>query len=236
MKIKVKEIIIIMFLALIGGVLDTFCFKENFNTFCLIQTGNFIKIFVELINGNIELGLYSLMIFLVFILGIILFKVLNIYVFNKTILDKSFINSLILGLLLIPLIFLEFNSATIFNVNNVVNSICISLVGSLILVSFSNVGEINFASTMITNDTRLMGENLIEGIKEKDKTKLKKTLIYFGILLVFALGVISTALIIKFVDDTIRERLILLILFISIIVIIVLNFKIMKEKLWVNIA
>ena len=67
--------------------------------------------------------------------------------------------------------------------------------------------------------------------QEKDKTKLKKTLIYFGILLVFALGVISTALIIKFVDDTIRERLILLILFISIIVIIVLNFKIMKEKL-----
>ena len=57
------------------------------------------------------------MIFLVFILGIILFKVLNTYVFNKTILDKSFINSLILGLLLIPLIFLEFNSATIFNVN-----------------------------------------------------------------------------------------------------------------------
>ena len=32
MKIKVKEIIIIMFLALIGGILDTFCFKENFET------------------------------------------------------------------------------------------------------------------------------------------------------------------------------------------------------------
>lgn len=231
MKTKAKEIVVIMFLALIGGILDTFCFKENFNTFCLIQTGNFIKIFVELIDGNIELGLYSLMIFLVFIIGILLFKVLNTYAFKNSLLDKQFINSLLLGLLLIPLIFLEFQTSSVFNVNNVINSICISLVGSLISVGFSKVGDINFASTMITNDTRLMGENLIEGIKEKDKSKLKKTLIYLGILLFFAIGVILTSIIIKFVDDTIRERLVLLILFISIIVVIVLNFKIMKEKL-----
>ncbi len=230
MKSKIKQVAVIMFLAIIGGILDTFCFKENFNTFCLIQTGNFIKVFVELINGNIELGLYSLMIFLVFVLGVILFKVLNTFVFNRSLLDKSFINSLLLGLLLIPLIFLEFDSSSIFNVNNVVDSICISLTGSLLLVSFSKVGDINFASTMITNDTKLMGESFIDGIKEKDKSKIKKAFIYLGILLAFALGVVITALIINYVDDTIRERLILLILFSSIIVLIVLNFLLMKEK------
>lgn len=217
-------------ISLLGGMFDSFTFIYNDKTFCLIQTGNIIKSMINLVNGSIEEGLYDLMLFLVFILGIFIFHLLNSKVFKKLRIKENLINSLIIGLLLMSCIFLKFDNSSIFNVNNVVNGIMLSLIGANMLTSFKEENHILYTPTMMTNNTRKMVEHFEDGLFNKNKEKIIYCLVYLLIIIAFSLGIAIVALINKYLDEAIADRIILLIMYVIILVSIFLNLKIEKES------
>ncbi len=217
-------------ISLLGGMFDSFTFIYNDKTFCLIQTGNIIKSMINLVNGSIEEGLYDLMLFLVFILGIFIFHLLNSKVFKKLRIKENLINSLIIGLLLMSCIFLKFDNSSIFNVNNVVNGIMLSLIGANMLTSFKEENHILYTPTMMTNNTRKMVEHFEDGLFDKNKEKIIYCLVYLLIIIAFSLGIAIVALINKYLDEAIADRIILLIMYVIILVSIFLNLKIEKES------
>ncbi len=218
-------------ISLLGGMLDSFTFIYNEKTFCLIQTGNIIKSIINLVDGNIEEGLYDLMLFLVFIIGVFIFHLLNAKVFKKMRIKENLINSLIIGLLLMSCIFLKFDNSGIFNVNNVVNGIMLSLIGANMLTSFKEENNILYTPTMMTNNTRKMVEHFEDGIFNKNKEKLLFCLVYLFIIIAFCLGIAVVALINKYLDEAINDRIILLIMYVIILSSVFLNLKIEKEKI-----
>lgn len=217
-------------ISLLGGMFDSFTFIYNDKTFCLIQTGNIIKSIINLVNGSIEEGLYDLMLFLVFILGVFIFHLLNSKVFKKLRIKENLINSLIIGLLLMSCIFLKFDNSSIFNVNNVVNGIMLSLIGANMLTSFKEENHILYTPTMMTNNTRKMVEHFEDGLFNKNKEKIIYCLVYLLIIIAFSLGIAIVALINKYLDEAIADRIILLIMYVIILVSIFLNLKIEKEN------
>ena len=182
------------------------------------------------VNGSIEEGLYDLMLFLVFILGIFIFHLLNSKVFKKLRIKENLINSLIIGLLLMSCIFLKFDNSSIFNVNNVVNGIMLSLIGANMLTSFKEENHILYTPTMMTNNTRKMVEHFEDGLFNKNKEKIVYCLVYLLIIIAFSLGIAIVALINKYLDEAIADRIILLIMYVIILVSIFLNLKIEKES------
>lgn len=217
-------------ISLLGGMFDSFTFIYNDKTFCLIQTGNIIKSIINLVNGSIEEGLYDLMLFLVFILGVFIFHLLNSKVFKKLRIKENLINSLIIGLLLMSCIFLKFDNSSIFNVNNVVNGIMLSLIGANMLTSFKEENHILYTPTMMTNNTRKMVEHFEDGLFNKNKEKIIYCLVYLLIIIAFSLGIAIVALINKYLDEAIADRIILLIMYVIILISIFLNLKIEKEN------
>lgn len=217
-------------ISLLGGMFDSFTFIYNDKTFCLIQTGNIIKSIINLVNGSIEEGLYDLMLFLVFILGVFIFHLLNSKVFKKLRIKENLINSLIIGLLLMSCIFLKFDNSSILNVNNVVNGIMLSLIGANMLTSFKEENHILYTPTMMTNNTRKMVEHFEDGLFNKNKEKIIYCLVYLLIIIAFSLGIAIVALINKYLDEAIADRIILLIMYVIILVSIFLNLKIEKEN------
>lgn len=217
-------------ISLLGGMFDSFTFIYNDKTFCLIQTGNIIKSIINLVNGSIEEGLYDLMLFLVFILGVFIFHLLNSKVFKKLRIKENLINSLIIGLLLMSCIFLKFDNSSIFNVNNVVNGIMLSLIGANMLTSFKEENHILYTPTMMTNNTRKMVEHFEDGLLNKNKEKIIYCLVYLLIIIAFSLGIAIVALINKYLDEAIADRIILLIMYVIILISIFLNLKIEKEN------
>ncbi len=228
-KLINKSFFIMIFISMIGGMLDAFTFIYNQKTFCLIQTGNIIKCFVNLIDGSIQEGLYCLMLFGVFIIGSFIFHFINVKLLSKLRLKDNLINALLLGLLLMPLIFLKFDTTSVFNVSNIVNGIFLSLVGALMLTSFKEENRILYTPTMMTNNTRKMVEHIEDGIINKNKEKLCFGFIYFLIIIAFCVGICIVSLIDKYVDEAINDRIILLILYIFIIILIILNLNTGKD-------
>ncbi len=217
-------------ISLLGGMFDSFTFIYNDKTFCLIQTGNIVKSIINFVNGSIEEGLYDLILFLVFILGVFIFHLLNNKVFKKLRINENLINSLIIGLLLMSCIFLKFDNSSILNVNNVVNGIMLSLIGANMLTSFKEANHILYTPTMMTNNTRKMVEHFEDGLFNKNKEKIIYCLVYLLIIIAFSLGIAIVALINKYLDEAIADRIILLIMYVIILISIFLNLKIEKES------
>lgn len=195
---KFIELTFYFLLSLLGGLFDGYSLLFRGGRFCCIQTGNLVYIGIDLANNNFEGLILPSILFVSFIFGLFFTKLLEIILikYNK----EKFLHLiliLIMSILLIPNYFFEkSNGITL----EIICPILLSINGAILIQAFANF-KFNFAPTMMTNNTKLMVNNLISGIKDKNKIIVKKSLLYLIIILFFILGVFLSVLITDYLNQ-----------------------------------
>ncbi len=188
------ESVTAIILSFIGGLLDVYCLF-NFDIYGMLQTGNLIKLVMNLIDGNITMFLATLSIILSFTIGI----------FFAILYDQKRKNKSVKGLLIITMVLLLF---TIMVPNNseprtlsyvkFIATLLFGLEGAFIFHSFARFGDYAFSSTMMTANIKRFVSNIYERVVNKDKTKGYGIFTYFFIILFFLLGVAAGYCYMKF--------------------------------------
>lgn len=184
-----------LLLAFFGGFFDIYCLLYRGGKFAFLQTGNLLYLAFDLVNGNMQNVSIILISFSSFIIGLILAYLVTYFTKNKPKYTKIILLYLIF-LLIIPNYFF----GQIVNLNiNVITIISLGMIGGILLESFRNY-YVNFTSTMMTNNTKMLIHSFLDGLFYKNHSELRKSVIYLGVIISFILGVISYSLIYKFLN------------------------------------
>ena len=168
-KIQIVDIIITLLLTFAGGFTDAYTFIYRDGVFATMQTGNLIKFFIALTNG--EFKLVFLLPIIIFLLGCIV----------AVLLGKSKYQS---HITLITL-FVSFVVAGLCPKTEAWNIVCVSILsftGAMQFEVFRRCLGVRYTSTMCTNNMRLLGKSIAN-------KRLNEILIYTSIILTFILGI-----------------------------------------------
>ena len=240
------SLVLALTLGFIGGVLETYSLF-NRGYFALMQTGNLISIFTNLIRlDRSSLGI-SLIAVLSFIIGLVIANLIE-YFCTKHQKDYHPIELFISAFLLLFIIFVpvEFDQvgtileAKDFSFSNVFGNVLLSLIGAFLLESFRKMNSINFTSTMMTANLQRMVHSLVNAEEKHDKKELVNGIDYLFLILSFSAGVCASFSYYYFLNPVFQKEsnylfsilpnLILLIPIVLIFVILAINFFDLKKK------
>jgi len=179
-KTQIIEIVIALLFTFLGGYADAYTFVVRGGTFATMQTGNLIKLFINLANGQFMIMYLLPIIF--FCLGSMLAVLLRKFKYYRPI--------AIILLLVIYLIsgFCPKNDAW-----DIVCVSALSVAGAVQFEAFHHCLRYRYTSTMCTNNMRLFSTSLMEG-------NFKTALFYLTIIVCFVLGLIASVFITKAMD------------------------------------
>ena len=172
-------------LIFIVGALDAYCYMLHDGMFASMQTGNMIKVAIKLAHGDLSNIWSYLLTMLTFAIGIIV----AYFIVRK---KRGDVISVLVALacyligILIPLGPLNF----------LANAIMAFGVGAQ-LQAIREINGFAVATTMCTGNLRSMSECIGKLITTKDKKYGLGIFIYASLILIFTLGVLIGALIIK---------------------------------------
>lgn len=200
---------LVLLLSLFGGLADGFSSIERDETFCFIQTGNLVRMMINFIGGEVNKGLYALIIFLAYIIFVFIFWFLLNWM-NKKKIDYMIITIVITGIFFIPSIIFKFDETHYLDYGNLISGIMLSGVGAMIATSFSKISfnkghSIVFNAAIMTGNSRSMMMSLAAFVKTKDKEKGFEALCYFLIIISFVVGITSTASISSFASTLVWQ-------------------------------
>lgn len=176
-KIQSIEIIIAILFTILGGYADAYTFVIRGGTFATMQTGNLIKFFINLANGQFLLMFLLPIIF--FCLGGMLAVLLSKFKYYRPI--------------AISLLFVIYLASSFCPKNEAWDIVCVSslsIAGALQFEAFHHCLSYSYTSTMCTNNMRLFSTNLVQG-------KIRTALFYLMIIACFIIGLIASAFISK---------------------------------------
>lgn len=179
-KIQSIEIIIAILFTILGGYADAYTFVIRGGTFATMQTGNLIKFFINLANGQFLLMFLLPIIF--FCLGGMLAVLLSKFKYYRPI--------------AISLLFVIYLASSFCPKNEAWDIVCVSslsIAGALQFEAFHHCLSYSYTSTMCTNNMRLFSTNLVQG-------KIRTALFYLMIIACFILGIIASVFISKAMD------------------------------------
>ena len=179
-KKNIISLISALLLTFAGGFCDAYTFIYRGGTFANMQTGNLIKFFIALANGEFKLAL--LLPIIVFIVGCFIAALLRKCKYQSHIALIS--------------LFVVYVAAGFCPQTEVWNIVCVclfSLVGAMQFEAFRRCLEYRYTSTMCTNNMRLLAVSIAE-------KKLDKTLLYIVIIVIFSIGVVMGVLLGKAMD------------------------------------
>lgn len=179
-KKNAVSLISALLLTFAGGFCDAYTFIYRGGTFANMQTGNLIKFFIALINGEFKLALFLPII--VFIVGCLIAALLR---------KCKYQSHIVLISLLVIYVAAGFCPQT--EVWNIVCVCLLSLVGAMQFEAFRRCLEHRYTSTMCTNNMRLLAVSVAE-------KKFERTLLYGVIIVVFSVGVVIGVLLGKAMD------------------------------------
>lgn len=195
---KVKQmsesLLLGILLAIVGGFLDAYTYIIRGGVFANAQTGNIVLLGINLAEGNFSNVIQYLIPILAFALGVLIAEAVK---------QKLKVNHLIHWRQIIIVFEMVFLLVCAFikggNGDTVVNVI-ISFVCALQVESFRIIGGNTIATTMCTGNLRSGTEQLFLGIKNRDKTSVKKGLIYYSIIAAFVVGAVIGAVLTRLLD------------------------------------
>lgn len=193
---KIPESLIVGYmLAFAGGFLDVYTFLCRGGVFANAQTGNIVLCGVSIARGDMLSVVNYLIPIIAFILGI----AVSIFVKEK------FEHSKIIQWQQISLV-VEIISLTVVafipcsEINDMIVNVIISFVASLQVQSFRIIKGNVIATTMCTGNLRSATEAVCGYFKSKDAKELKKSFVYFSVILLFVFGAAVGALITNLVN------------------------------------
>ena len=170
----------------IGGYSLLLC-----GVFANIQTGNLIKLFLNLVNGfNFEVIMQCLLPILGFLLGVFYVKLIEK---TKYMAQIALITE---ALLLLSSAFIP-NGFWL----NIVRSVILSFCSGIQLQAFHLLDGKFFATTMCTNNMRSVVDLAFDGIVQKDKKKLTKAAKVAMFVAAFCVGAVVSAILYKLIGS-----------------------------------
>lgn len=172
-------------LTIVGGFLEAYTFLTRAGVFANAQTGNIARIGIAIAGGDLHAALCYLPPPISFIFGVSLAVQIRSYCERHSFVSVHWRQVVVLlEIALLSMVgFLPAEAPNLFA------AVIISFVCALQVESFRKFHGNVFASTMCTGNLRSAAENLNNYLKTHDKTQLVKSLMYFGIDLIFICGV-----------------------------------------------
>ena len=169
-KRNIISLISALLLTFAGGFTDAYTFIYRGGVFSTMQTGNLIKFFISLTNGEFKLMFILPIAF--FILGCVLAALLR---------KNKFQSHIVLSTLIIIYVIAGLCPKT--EVWDIVSVSLLSIVGAMQFEAFRRCLGYRYTSTMCTNNIRLLSVNIAEG-------KGKVIAIYASIIATFIIGIV----------------------------------------------
>ena len=224
------EVVSALILTFIGGFIELYSLEVN-GIFAGMQTGNLIQLFIYLTDKEYTLALYRLILIVTFFISCLIAEIIR-YFLNKK--GKN-ISPYILGLellLILPLFFIKVEAyQDVPNTLNIVSDVFLTIFSAMQYMTFRELHGHSYATTMMTNLLSNLAKNLVSFITIKDKKKGKDCLEFFLILVSFILGSVVMYLIFINISSSEYLQLVLLIPFVLILITLLLNILINKNKL-----
>lgn len=169
-KRNIISLICALLLTFAGGFTDAYTFIYRGGVFSTMQTGNLIKFFISLTNGEFKLMFILPIAF--FILGCVLAALLR---------KNKFQSHIVLSTLIIICVIAGLCPKT--EAWDIVSVSLLSIVGAMQFEAFRRCLGYRYTSTMCTNNIRLLSVNIAEG-------KGKVIAIYASIIASFIIGIV----------------------------------------------
>lgn len=178
-----------MLLAFAGGFIDAYTYITRDGVFAYAQTGNIVLLGINIGKSNyLQAALYLIPIF-TFILGIFLAEWFHKKFPSGGRLWRQIV-VLIEAAAVISICFIPYGKYT-----NPIAIVLSSFISALQYEAFRSIRGQSYASTMCTGNLRSGSESLYNYLRTRERIYRNKTLQYFGIIIIFAMGAaVGTAL------------------------------------------
>ena len=169
------------FLAVSGGFQDAYTYFTRDGVFSNAQTGNVVLMSERFMNGEVKAGLHYLIPLTAFFLGVLLAeRIQEKFRYARRLHWRQ-------GILLVEIILLFLVGFIPGNLN-VLATTLVSFSCALQVQTFRKVRGHAYASTMCIGNMRSGMDSLCSWVLNRNPAALKKSLYYWGIILLFALG------------------------------------------------
>ncbi len=186
---KKRDIIFGALLCFVGGAIDGYSYVMRGGVLATAQTGNLLLLGIHISNGNWTRALSYVLPILCFMLGTCLAKL----AYEK--ICRNDMRKWQEGIMLTEVavfVILGFIGA---RVPNLLANATISFFSSMQYCAFRNFGEdAPFSTVFSTGNMRSFVDNIYEGTVHKNRTAIKRSVGYAIMIIVFALGALSSNL------------------------------------------
>ena len=168
-------------LALSGGFQDAYTYNVRDEVFSNAQTGNIVLMSQHLMEGDWATALHYLFPLLAFALGVFVAEQIGHRYKTST---RLHWRQIVVAIEFVLLLFVGFIPTQY----NIIATALVSFACSMQVQTFRKVHGYGYASTMCIGNLRSGTESLSIYLRDKQPEALHKTLHYYGIICVFALG------------------------------------------------
>lgn len=180
-------------LALSGGFMDAYSYICRGQVFANAQTGNMLLFGVHLSSGNWPMAFrYATPVF-AFTMGIAIAVMVRLKRKDKSLIHWRQITVFFEAVILLIVAFIPLTD------NLLANSL-ISFACGMQVESFRKIHGNGIATTMCIGNLRNATQNLCHYVKNHEKKSLKKSILYYGIILFFIVGAVIGNIVIRYLE------------------------------------
>ena len=182
-------------LAFVGGFLDAYTYINRGHVFAFAETGNILLMTINLVDGHFAGVTKYILPICSFTLGVLVTELIqHRYKQNQTVHWRQITTTFEI-LTLFVVAFIPAN-----DINNICTNTMVAFVSSIQFQSFRRINGNAVTTTMCTGNLRSGTEHMYNFLITKDRTRLVKSITYFGIILVFITGACTSAIVSKFLS------------------------------------
>jgi len=187
-KLRAESFLIGSLLALVGGFLDAYTYISRGKVFANAQTGNMVLLGLRISEGKTLDALHYLLPIAAFAAGVLIAEwIKNRYQNSRTFHWRQLVLAIEIALLF------GIGFVPDGQLNPYVN-VVVSFVCALQVESFRTLHELTYATTMCTGNLRSGTEQMFRFLQTRERTFLRNSLHYFGIIVVFIAGAVAGVL------------------------------------------
>ena len=178
-----------LLLSCVGGYLEAYTFLLRGGVFCNAQTGNLALMVLNFVRGDVHTAMYYPIPVLAFFVGVLLAVYLRKHMRGER--RYAWVSAMIF--LEMALLFLV--GLVPLDAPNAYANVTVSFLCAMQFEAFKQARGVPYASTFCTGNLRLAAEQTYAYFQHRDAQAGKSALIYLGMILAFAAGVLAGALV-----------------------------------------
>ena len=180
-------------LALSGGFMDAYSYICRGQVFANAQTGNMLLFGVHLSSGNWPMALHYATPVFAFAMGIAIAAMVRFKMKDKSLIHWRQITVFFEAMILLVVAFIPLT-------NNLLANSLTSFACGMQVESFRKIHGNGIATTMCIGNLRNATQNLCHYIEKHDKKSLRKSILYYGIILFFIVGAVIGNIVIGYLE------------------------------------